>query len=343
MRANLLAAGCLLLAAAPAIGARGAAEEASPRPIVLWPDGAPGAIGSEEADIPTLTPYLPSRDKATGAAVIVCPGGGYGFLTLIHGESAGERLNSMGVAAFVLKYRNLRYKHPAPWQDAARAIRTVRARAAEWRIDPKRIGIMGFSAGGHLASMTGTHFDRGRSDAADPIERVSSRPDLMILSVAVITMRRPHAHAGSVRNLLGEDPDERLLAFCSTDEQVTKGTPPTLIISSWSDPIVPIENSLMFAAALRKAGVPCEMHVYEQGPHNFLNAEGPARRVLDTWWDRCMDWLRLRGFAAPSPPPAEPVKTAPAAVKAVPDSRRQTAVMPREETSGAVALVGASP
>jgi len=322
MRANLLVARCLLLAAALAVQSRGAAEEASPQAIVLWPDGAPGAIGKEEVDIPTLTPYLPPRHKATGAAVIVCPGGGYGFLTLIHGRSPGERLNSIGVAAFVLKYRHLRYKHPAPWQDATRAIRTVRARAAEWGIDPKRVGIMGFSAGGHLASMTGTHFDAGRPDAADPIERVSSRPDLMILSVAVITMRRPHTHAWSVRNLLGENPDEQLLAFCSTDEQVTKDTPPTLIISSWSDPIVPIENSLMFAAALRKAGVPCEMHIYEQGPHNFLQAEGETRRVLDTWWERCADWLRLRGFAAPFQPVAEPVKAAPGPVKATPESKR---------------------
>jgi acetyl esterase/lipase len=204
----------------------------------------------------------------------------------------------MGVAVFVLKYRFLRYKHPVPWQDATRAIRTVRARAERWRIDPKRIGIMGFSAGGHLASMTGTHFDAGQPEATDTIERVSSRPDLMILSVPVITMRRPHTHGGSVRNLLGDDPDEKLLAFCSTDEQVTRNTPPALIISSWSDAIVPIENSLLFATALRKAGVPCELHIYEKGPHNFLVAEGETRRVLETWWDRVGDWLRLRGFAA---------------------------------------------
>jgi acetyl esterase/lipase len=133
----------------------------------------------------------------------------------------------------------------------------------------------------------------------------------MILSVPVITMRRPHAHAGSVRNLLGENPGEQLLAFCSADERVTKDTPPALIISSWSDAIVPIENSLMFAAALRKAGVACEMHIYEKGPHNFLQAEGETRRVLETWWERFADWLRLRGFAAPFQPAAEPAKTTP--------------------------------
>jgi len=276
-----------------------AAEEAPSKPIVLWPDGAPGALGSEDADVPTLTPYLAPAEKATGAAVIICPGGGYHHLADAHGQPVAEWLNSIGVAGFVLKYRHLRYKHPAPWQDAARAIRTVRANAADWGLDPKRIGIMGFSAGGHLATMTGTHFDAGRPDADDPIERVGSRPDLMILSVAVITMRPPHAHSGSVRNLLGEDPDPELVAFCSTDEQVTEQTPPTFIVDTFSDRGVPVENSLRFAAALRKAGVPCEMHIYEQGPHNFLVAEGETRRILDTWWAHCADWLRVHGFAAP--------------------------------------------
>jgi len=276
-----------------------AAEETPTEPIVLWPEGAPGALGNEDADAPTLTPYFAPAEKATGAAVIICPGGGYHHLADAHGQPVAEWLNSIGVAGFVLKYRHLRYKHPAPWQDAARAIRTVRANAADWDLDPKRIGIMGFSAGGHLATMTGTHFDAGRPDADDPIERVGSRPDLMILSVAVITMRPPHAHSGSVRNLLGEDPDPELVAFCSTDEQVTEQTPPTFIVDTFSDRGVPVENSLRFAAALRKAGVPCEMHIYEQGPHNFLVAEGETRRILDTWWAHCADWLRMRGFAAP--------------------------------------------
>jgi acetyl esterase/lipase len=254
-------------------------------------------LGSEPADVPTLTPYLAPPEKATGAAIIICPGGGYHHLAEAHGQPVAEWLNSIGVSGFVLKYRHLRYKHPIPWHDGARAIRTVRARADQWRVDPKRIGIMGFSAGGHLASMTGTHFDAGCPDAADPVERVSSRPDLMILSVSVITMRSPHAHSGSVRNLLGDEPDPELVAFCSTDEQVTKETPPAFIVDTWSDRGVPVENSLMFANALCKAGVPCELHIYEQGPHNFLVAKGENRRVLDTWWEHCADWLRLRGFA----------------------------------------------
>ncbi len=295
MNIRYLAASVVVLS----LACQGAAEGAPTKPFVLWPEGAPGALADEEADIPTLTPYLAPPDKATGAAIIICPGGGYHHLAAAHGQPVAEWLNSIGVAGFVLKYRHLRYKHPAPWQDAARAIRTVRARAAEWKIDPKRIGIMGFSAGGHLASMTGTHFDSGRPDASDRIERVRCRPDLMILSVSVITMRPPHAHAGSVRNLLGDSPKPEFIAFCSTDEQVTEKTPPTFIVDTWSDRGVPVENSLRFAAALRKAGVPCEMHIYEQGPHNFLVAKGETRRVLDTWQSHCADWLRMHGFAVP--------------------------------------------
>ncbi|MCS7239588.1 MAG: alpha/beta hydrolase, partial [Thermoguttaceae bacterium] len=262
---------------------------------------APGALGQEEADIPTLTAYLAPADRATGAAIIICPGGGYHHVSPAHGEPVARWLNSIGVAGFVLKYRHFKYKHPGPFQDIQRAIRLVRARAEEWKLDPKRIGVMGFSAGGHLASMAAVHFDAGRPDAPDPIERVSSRPDLLILSVAVITMRPPFAHAGSVRNLLGENPPAELVAFCSTDEHVRPDTPPTFIVSSWSDEGVPVENSLQFAMALRRAKVPCEIHIYERGPHNFLLATGEVRRVLDTWWERLADWLRLNGFAAQTP------------------------------------------
>src|SRR6266852_2127085 len=175
------------------------------QPIVLWPAGAPGAVGQEPADIPTLTPYPALKEKATGAAFIVCPGGGYGHLAEHEGRPVAEWLNTLGITAFVLKYRlGPRYHHPAPLQDAGRAIRTVRARASEWNIDPKRIGILGFSAGGHVASTIGTHFDSGKPDASDPIERVSSRPDLMILIYSVITMGE-FTHAGSRRMLLGDN------------------------------------------------------------------------------------------------------------------------------------------
>src|ERR671939_697415 len=187
-------------------------------PIILWPAGAPGAVGHEPADIPTLTPYFPSKEKATGAAIIVCPGGGYSHLADHEGGPVAEWLNTLGITAFVLKYRiGPRYHHPAPLQDAARAIRTVRARAAEWAIDPERIAILGFSAGGHLASTAGTHFEAGKPDSPDPVERVSSRPDLMILIYPVITMREL-THGGSRKQLLGENPAPELVALLSNEE-----------------------------------------------------------------------------------------------------------------------------
>jgi pectinesterase len=268
---------------------------ASQTPIVLWPDGAPGALGKEAVDIPTLTPFLPLKEKATGAAIIVCPGGGYGHLADHEGAPVAEWLNSIGITAFVLKYRlGPRYHHPAPLQDAARAIRTIRARALEWKIDPERIGILGFSAGGHLAATIATHFDSGKPDARDSIERVSSRPGLAILIYPVITMR-DKTHAGSKKNLLGDNPLPELIALLSNEEQVTRETPPTFLVHTMTDTAVPVENSQMFAAALRKAGVPFEFHLYERGPHGFgLGRDDP---ILSTWPARCADWLRIHGFA----------------------------------------------
>jgi acetyl esterase/lipase len=272
------------------------AQATSETPIVMWPNGAPGALGKEPGDIPTLTPYLPPKDKATGAAVIVCPGGGYTHLADHEGGPVAEWLNSLGVTAFVLKYRvGPRYHQPAPQQDAARAIRIVRSRASEWGLDPQCIGILGFSAGGHLASTAGTHFDSGKPDDADTIERVSSRPNLMILIYPVITMR-DKTHAGSKKNLLGDNPSEQLVALLSNEEQVTKDTPPTFLVHTQTDTAVPVENSLLFVSALRKAGVPFEFHLYERGPHGFgLGTKDP---ILATWPERCADWLRVHGFAA---------------------------------------------
>ena len=263
-------------------------------PIILWPDGAPGAVGKEPSDIPTLTVYAAPNEKATGAALIVCPGGGYSHLADHEGQPVAEWLNTLGITAFVLKYRfGPRYHHPAPLQDAARAIRIVRARATEWQLNRNRIGILGFSAGGHLASTIGTHFDSGKADAADPIDRQSSRPDLMILIYPVITMRE-FTHAGSKRMLLGENAPEDLVKLLSNDEQVTKDTPPAFLVHTADDPGVPVENSLRFAAALRKAKVPVEIHVYEHGPHGFgLGGKDP---ILSTWPQRCAEWLRMHGF-----------------------------------------------
>ena len=266
-------------------------------PIILWPAGAPGAVGHEPADIPTLTPYFPPKGRATGAAIIVCPGGGYSHLADHEGGPVAEWLNTLGVTAFVLKYRiGPRYHHPAPLQDAARAIRLVRSRAKEWGLDPERIGILGFSAGGHLASTAGTHFDSGKPDSSDPIERVSSRPNLMVLVYPVITMREK-THGGSKKQLLGDNPSPELVALLSNEEHVTKDTPPTFLVHTFTDTAVPVENSLMFAEALRRAGIPFEFHLYERGPHGFgLAAKDP---ILATWPARCADWLGLHGFTTP--------------------------------------------
>ncbi|HJQ35083.1 MAG TPA: alpha/beta hydrolase [Pyrinomonadaceae bacterium] len=293
-----------IMLACLAVVCSGLFEKASAaEPIVLWPQGAPGALGKEAEDVPTLTPYLAPKEKATGAAIVVCPGGGYGHLSLEYeGREVAEWLNTVGVTAFVLKYRlGPRYHHPAMLQDAQRAIRTVRARASEWGLDPARVGILGFSAGGHLASTAGTHFDAGKSDASDPIERVSSRPDVMILIYPVITMREK-THAGSKKNLLGDNPSPELVALLSNEEQVTKESPPAFLVHTMTDTAVPVENTLMFVSALRRAGVPFELHLYERGPHGFglgTARDGkPADPVLSTWPAHCADWLRLHGFAA---------------------------------------------
>jgi acetyl esterase/lipase len=276
---------------------RGRAAPAPPREsIVLWPAGAPGAIGDEAADVPTLTPYLPPGQQARAAAMVICPGGGYQHLADHEGGPVAEWLNSLGIAAFVLKYRIApRYGHPAPMLDAARAIRTIRSRAGDWGIDPGKVGILGFSAGGHVASTAGTHFDASNPQSIDPVERASSRPDLMVLIYPVITMGAK-AHAGSRRNLIGPTPDPALVKLLSNEEQVSKQTPPAFLVHTVDDPVVPVENSMMFAAALQRAGVPYELHLYQHGPHGFgLGANLPE---VSSWPDRCADWLRINGFFA---------------------------------------------
>jgi acetyl esterase/lipase len=264
---------------------------------LLWPAGAPGAKGESENDKPTISISLPPADKATGAAVVVCPGGGYGGLAMSYeGIEVGEWLNSFGVAALVLKYRHKGsgYQHPSPLEDAQRAIRTARARAAEWKIDPNRIGILGFSAGGHLASSAGTHFDKGKPDASDPIERVSCRPDFLILCYPVVSFTTAYTHQGSKKNLLGENPDAKLVESMSNELQVTPETPPTFIFHTDADTGVPPENAVLFYMALRKAKVPAELHIYEKGPHGVgLGKKHPA---VATWPDLCISWMRGRGL-----------------------------------------------
>ncbi len=263
------------------------------QPIVLWPAGAPGARGAADEDIPTLTPFVPS--SGTGAAIIVCPGGGYGHLAPHEADPIAEWLNSVGVTAFVLKYRLApRYAHPAPVQDAARALRTARARAAEWDLDPGRIGILGFSAGGHLASTAGTHYDAGAPDAPDAVERAASRPDLLVLVYPVISFGE-QGHAGSRANLIGDPPPPDLVELLSNEKQVTADTPPAFLIHTVEDAGVPCENSVLFAQALRKAGVPFELHLFERGPHGF--GLGLSDAALSRWPDLCAAWLRGHAFA----------------------------------------------
>jgi acetyl esterase/lipase len=277
-----------------------AGEAGKPQEVPLWPKGAPGAVGDEPADKPTLTAYLPPAGKANGTGVVVCPGGGYGGLALGHeGKEIADWLTARGVAAFVVKYRHApRYRHPAPLQDAQRALRTVRARAGEWGVDPKKIGIWGFSAGGHLASTASTKFDAGNPDAPDPVERQGCRPDFSILCYPVITLVAPYAHAGSRQNLLGPKPDEKLLESLCNDRQVTERTPPTFLFHTSADTIVPPENSVLYYLALRKAHVPAELHIYEKGPHGVGLASGD--RVLSSWPGRLEAWLEVHSFL-PSP------------------------------------------
>ena len=280
------------LAAAPAARA----QQAAPRVEPLYPGAVPGALGQDTLDQPTITVHLPPAGRGNGTAVVVLPGGGYQHLAVNHeGRQVAEWLNTLGVAAFMVKYRlGPRYHHPVMLNDAQRAIRAVRSRAQEFGIDPARVGILGFSAGGHLASSAGTHFDTGRPGAADRIEAASSRPDFMILAYPVITMTDQYTHQGSKRNLLGEKPDPRLVWLMSNEKQVTPDTPPTFLVHSTDDAAVPVENSLLFYQALRNAGVPVEMHIYETGRHGFGLA--PTDPVLSSWPGRAEAWMRRRGL-----------------------------------------------
>lgn len=255
----------------------------------LWKDGAPGALGKEDKDIPTLTVY-PAKENS-GAAIVVCPGGGYGGLAQHEGKDYALFLAENGMNAFVLKYRlgPAGYKHPRMLEDVSRAIRTVRARATEWNVDPNRIGVMGSSAGGHLASTVLTHFDGGKPDASDPIERVSSRPTLGILCYPVITLGE-FTHQGSKNNLLGKDPSPELIELLSNEKQVTTNTPPTFLWHTMEDTAVPAQNSILFASALQKHKIPYALHIYEKGRHGIGLANGHP------WTKELLFWLRERAF-----------------------------------------------
>ncbi len=264
--------------------------------LPLWPNGAPGALGREDADIPTITVYLPRDISANMTAVIVCPGGGYEHLSMNQeGRQVASYLNSLGMASVVLKYRlGPKYHHPIELGDAQRAIRTLRARAAEYSIGPDRIGIMGFSAGGHLAVSASTHFDDGNPAAPDPLDRPSSRPDFAVLGYPVVSMSAPWTHQGSKRALLGENPDPELARSLSGENAVTDKTPLTFIFQTNADTTVPAENAVQYFLALRKAHVKAEMHVFENGPHGVgLDLNDPA---LSEWPRLLTNWFRVNGL-----------------------------------------------
>lgn len=274
--------------------------------IPLWEGKAPLAVGDTDTDKPSLAVYLAPKEKATGAAFVICPGGGYGFLAADHeGKQVAEFLNGLGVHGFVLKYRIVAKDRPgplgrAPLLDAQRAIRLVRSKANEYGIDPKKVGICGFSAGGHLASTAATHFDDGKE--GDAIDKFGCRPDLAVLGYPVVSMQTGVTHGGSRRNLLGANPDEKLVEEFSNEKRVTAKTPPTFIFQTDEDKAVPAENAVGFYLALRKAKVPAELHVFEKGRHGVGLGRDPKWTGGSTytagWPDLLAGWLRLHKFAA---------------------------------------------
>jgi acetyl esterase/lipase len=257
--------------------------------IQLWPNGAPGALSTAEDDQPTITYYPPVNSN--GTAIVVMPGGGYSLVAMNHeGRQVANWLNALGIAAFVLKYRvGPRYHHPIELGDARRAVRLARSNAAKFGLAPNRIGVMGFSAGGHLASTICTHFDFGDPVATDTVDRVSCRPDFAILAYAVISFEAPMVHQGSVTSLLGDHPEPAILRDLSNQWQVTPQTPPTFLFASGEDEVVPPENSLLYFKALRKAGVPAEIHIFQKGPHGV----GLALRdhALGEWPTLLKNWM----------------------------------------------------
>jgi len=273
------------------------APSSSPNPIPLWPNGAPGALGNKLQDIPTITPYpaIPAVENAP--ALVIFPGGGYAMLSDHEGAGYAEFFRRHGFNCYVVKYRlgTSGYHHPAMMEDGLRSVRIVRAHAAEWKVDASRVGIIGSSAGGHLASTVATHFDAGKPDAADPIERESSRPDFAILCYPVITMGI-ETHGGSKKNLLGDHPTPELVNALSSEKHVTKHTPPCFIWTTGEDVVVPPINSILFGEALIKAGVPFDLHIYEKGGHGMGLGKNLPPGEHHPWVDDCLYWLKQNGI-----------------------------------------------
>ena len=262
------------------------------QPVPLWPAGTPGVATAEPQFVPTITPY-PVAATAPHGAVIVCPGGGYSGRAPHEGEPIARRFNDHGLTSFVLDYRVAPYRHPWPLRDAQRALRWVRHHAAQWQLDPAKIAILGFSAGGHLAASATTHWDPGDPAASDPIDRHPCRPDAAVLCYAVTSFEE-FRHTVSIQNLLGENPPDELRRSLSNELQVTAETPPTFLWHTADDAGVPVENSLLFAAALRRCGVPFELHVYQSGPHGLGLAPDDAH--IASWAQLCGEWLVNLGW-----------------------------------------------
>jgi acetyl esterase/lipase len=287
---------CAVALCLTVLSARGAEE-----PVVLWPGGAPGAKGTEPADIPTLTSYPAAKDSANGTAVVICPGGAYRMHAVDHeGVQVARFFNKHGISAFVLKYRlGPQYGHPAPLQDAQRAVQWVRSEAAKFGIATNRIGIMGFSAGGHLASTLATHFEAGEANSNDAVARQSSRPDFAILGYPVVSMYEPNVHAFSRKMLLGDNPEPKMIKLLSNEKQVTSNSPPAFLMHTTEDNGVLPDNSILFYQAMRKAGVPVELHIFAFGPHGIGLA--PADPAAGKWPELLLNWMRKSGFLTSKP------------------------------------------
>ncbi|KQV53560.1 alpha/beta hydrolase [Pelomonas sp. Root1217] len=287
---------------------------APPAVLPLWPEGVPAAVRADapatrgdlgpereaggsisNVSVPTLAVVPPAVDRPNGTAVILCPGGGYSYLSANReGHQYAAWLSTLGITTFILKSRLQEWGHPAPLQDVLRAIRLVRSRAAEFGVDPRRIGVMGSSAGGHLAASASTLFDHADGRTGAGLDNISARPDFAVLVYPVITMADPAAHAGSRRALLGDAPSPALLALLSVDQQVTSATPPTLLLHTQGDKSVPVQNSILYYQALTRAGVPAEMVLFEQGGHGIGMRDGLG--TASAWPRRAEDWLRMRGL-----------------------------------------------
>jgi acetyl esterase/lipase len=283
------------------------AQTGPQHPVFLWPNSAPGALGNTEADKPRMYVFLPKK-RSTSAAILVIPGGGYEHVAIgYEGFQIASWLNQQGMAAFVLDYRVEPYRYPAEIDDGRRAMRLIRAHAAEYGIDPDRLGVWGSSAGGHLASSLGTHCKNvtgavtDATKSEDPIDRVSCKPDFMVLAYPVIEMEGLYDHVGSSRNLLGPDPDPALAHAYSNQNAVTADTPPTFIFATTNDPTVPIENSLDFYRALERAHVHTELHLFDYSDHGC----GLCGSILPlrVWPSLLRTWLIDHSFLSPDAPP----------------------------------------